>query len=103
MKKLFAIIILPIILCFWNNVYCQVKPTLIDSAKNIVIQNSWIKVEVAKKTGEISSFVFLTQILPRIYLPNRLDSLSEIKEIIPNINNQKEKLTLFTQQVIWIQ
>jgi len=59
MKKLFIVIILLGILVFLNQGNCQVKPILIDSAQNIIMQNSWIKVEITKQTGEISALVYM--------------------------------------------
>jgi len=52
-----VVIVLLIILSFLNQGYSQERPILIDTAEVIIMQNSWIKVEISKAKGEISSFV----------------------------------------------
>ena len=54
MPKIFGVIVLLIILSLLNQGYGQ--PELIDSTQKIIMLNSWIRVEIPKKTGEISSF-----------------------------------------------
>ena len=54
MNKLFIILLL-IIFGFLNHGYCHAKPILVDSTEYIYIQNSWIRTEIFKETGEISS------------------------------------------------
>jgi hypothetical protein len=54
MPRLFGVIVIVIILSFLNQGYSQ--PELIDSTQKIIMFNSWIRVEIPKKTGEISSF-----------------------------------------------
>jgi hypothetical protein len=57
MKKLFGVIIFSIILFTLNQGYGQPTwPILIDSTQKIIMLNSWVRVEIPKKTGEISSF-----------------------------------------------